>query len=207
MYVHSYLDVITVGESPASPTHYWSNEAQLTLEDREVLSRGGELLDKHITGCNRILQLQFPDMPSPQSCLLGQRPEQLKPAEENSVFFHHYNQHWAVSQIKDDTVYLYDSAQPKVIHQQLREQLISLYGKRIVNLPPVQAQNGSKDCGCFAIAYTISLLYGDDPAQQTYTQKAMRPHLIDCFENNYLTPFPAQQKRAKRSTTSLQIQL
>ncbi len=75
-----------------------------------------ELSDKHITGCNKILQHQFPGMPSPQSCLLSQKPEQLEPAEENSVFFHHYNQHWAVSQLRDDTVYLYDSMQPKVIH-------------------------------------------------------------------------------------------
>ncbi len=64
------------------------------------------LSDKHITGCNKILQHQFPDMPSPQSCLLSQKPEQPKPAEEKSVFFHHYNQHWTVSQLRDDTVNL-----------------------------------------------------------------------------------------------------
>ncbi len=104
--VHSYIDVITVRESPASPIYYRSSEARLTLEERDILSRGEELSDKHITGCNKILQHEFPDMPSPQSCLLSQKPEQLEPAEENSVLFHHYNQHWAVSQLRYDTVYI-----------------------------------------------------------------------------------------------------
>ncbi len=93
--------------------------------------RGEELSDKHITGCNKILQHQFH---------ICQKPEQMKPAEENSTFFHHYNQHWAVSQLRDDTVYLYDTMQPNVIYQQLREQLLCLYGgKRIIRLPPVKA--------------------------------------------------------------------
>ncbi len=106
-------------------------------------------------------------MPSPQSCLLSQKPEQLKRAEENSVFFYHYNQHWAVSQLRDDTVYLYNSMQPKVIYQQLREQLICLYGGKRIR--PVKEQKGStNDCGCFTIAFTISLLYGDEMTQHNW---------------------------------------
>ena len=70
------------------------------------------------------------------------------------------------------------SMQPKDIHPGLREQMLALYGKRKVQVPQVQVQRGSADCGCFAFAFYVSLLYGDDPATQVYNQNNMRDHII-----------------------------
>ena len=205
--IHAPIDVVTVSDSPPSPVHYWNMDAKLTEEDKERLSSGAQLSDKHMDGCIAVLKKQFPDMPAPQSTLLTSKPQRLKPAEENSIFFHNFNHHWVVSQLKDDVVYVYDSLLPKHLHPDLQQQLVSLYGNRAVQIPLVQVQKGSSDCGCFAIAFTISLMYGDDPAAEVYDQKEMRQHLIKCFEYNYFTLFPSKPKKAKRIAPPITITL
>jgi len=57
--------------------------------------------------------------------------------------------------ISEKTVYLYDSLQPKSINITIAEQLRALYGDQIVKVPQIQLQKGSKDCGCFAIAFWV----------------------------------------------------
>lgn len=56
-------------------------------------------------------------------------------------------------------------------------------------------QTGHQDCGLFAIAYLTSVCHGEDPTEIIYLQNEMRAHLIKCFENCKLEPFPVQKKR------------
>ena len=63
--------------------------------------------------------------------------------------------------------------QPKNIHPGLREQMLALY-KVQLQVPQVQVQRGSADCGCFAFAFCVSLLYGDDLATQVHDQNNER---------------------------------
>ena len=145
-----------------------------------------------------LIREQFPDMPVPQTTLCAARPQSIKKAKEKSFFFHNFCQHWALSYIRDNTVYLYDSLQPKGINSStLAEQLRALYGNRIVKVPQVQLQKGSEDCGCFAIAFCVSLMFGDDPATLYYDQKQMRKHLVQYFEAKCFTPFPACSKKLR----------
>ena len=53
-------------------------------------------------------------------------------------------------------------------------------------------QTGFKDCGVFAIAIATSLAhFGLDGAMAAcFNQSALRDHLLLCFENMCLTPFP-----------------
>ena len=67
--------------------------------------------------------------------------------------------------------------------------MVALYGERKVKAPHVQVQKGSADCGCFAIVFCVSLLYGDDPATVVYEQKKMREHITMCLSANYFTPY------------------
>ena len=53
-------------------------------------------------------------------------------------------------------------------------------------------QKGAKDCGVFAIAYATAIAHGLNPSRQNFTQQAMRAHLVDCFNNKLLTPFPCK---------------
>ncbi len=130
-----------------------------TCNNRPILLKGGLLTDKHMDACLNTLSKQFPDIPDPQTALLAQLPGSLKAAQEKSMFFHNFSGHWALSRLSSGIVFLFDSLLPKELDLKLKEQMLSLYGKCLVQRPYVQRQQGSKVCGCFAIAFYVSLLY------------------------------------------------
>ena len=43
----------------------------------------------------------------------------------------------------------------------------------------MQCQEGTSDCGVFAIAVITFLLVGEDPSMVTYKQERLREHLIE----------------------------
>ena len=108
-------------------------------------------------------------------------------------------------------VYLYDSLQPKKIVPELQKQLATLYDhladeKELrVFIPQVQFQRGATDCGCFAVAFAVSLLFGDDPRSLLYNQKEMRGHLKECLLTELFTPFPANEKKARRKLNTVEL--
>ena len=73
----------------------------------------------------------------------------------------------------------------------------------VVRLPRVQRQRGVKDCGCFAIAFCVSLLNGDNPAAILYNQGEMSIH--QCFENASLTPSPGHKKKARKLPLPIEL--
>ena len=206
-----YVDPHVVGDSPCSPTVYWIAKLNLTPKDRAVLQEGKQLDDKIMAGVGMILESQFPELPPFQPTLYTQALENLHPAKETSFFFHNFSNHWAVSHLSQGRVYLYDSLQPKKIMPELQKQLATLYGhvgsdrKLQVFMPLVQLQRGGADCGCFAVAFVVSLLFGDDPTSLLYSQKEMRGHLEDCLQSELFTPFPASEKKAKRKSKIIEL--
>lgn len=59
-----------------------------------------------------------------------------------------------------------------------------------VNIMPVQQQTNGSDCGVFSVAFSTSLLYGQDPCDVAYDTTMMRQHLKQCLQNNHFQPFP-----------------
>ena len=57
-------------------------------------------------------------------------------------------------------------------------------------MPNVQQQQGSRDCGLFAIAFALHSALGQDIPELEFNQSEMRKHLINCFSKKLLTPFP-----------------
>ena len=53
----------------------------------------------------------------------------------------------------------------------------------------MQKQDGSTDCGVFAIAVMTSLAYEEDPSRVEYNQMQ---HLSDCITKGNLVCFPKQ---------------
>ena len=51
-------------------------------------------------------------------------------------------------------------------------------------------QQGSSDCGVFAIAIATSLAFEHIPNSIAFQQNTMIDHLLTCFEKMYLTHFP-----------------
>ena len=59
-----------------------------------------------------------------------------------------------------------------------------------VNIMPVQQQTNGSDCGVFSVAFSTSLLHGQDPCDATYDTSVMRQHLKKCLQINHFQPFP-----------------
>ena len=50
-----------------------------------------------------------------------------------------------------------------------------------VRFMDMKKQQGSYDCGIYAIEYATALVYGQDPASHQYKQEKMRLHLRSYF--------------------------
>ena len=68
---------------------------------------------------------------------------------------------------------------------------------RLVN---VKRQLDSYSCGQFAIATAVELANGNEPALCNWTVHQMRTHIIQCFQDQRMTPFP-RESRARRLTS------
>ena len=60
----------------------------------------------------------------------------------------------------------------------------------ILTFLPVYKQTDGCNCGLFAIAYAAEILDGKSPMEIVFHVNEMRRHLILCFEQQELTPFP-----------------
>ena len=56
-------------------------------------------------------------------------------------------------------------------------------------------QSGASDCGLYAIAYITHIATGLDPSLYIFRQALMRNHLLKCFEQKKLEPFPVFKER------------
>lgn len=54
----------------------------------------------------------------------------------------------------------------------------------------VQQQQGTLDCGLFAIAYAVEVCLGRNPQCASFDQQKMREHLYTCLTKGVLTSFP-----------------
>ena len=64
-----------------------------------------------------------------------------------------------------------------------------------MKIPDVQRQQGGSDCGLFALAFATSLCANTSPSEIYYTQHQLRNHLVSCFENKLMSPFPARTRK------------
>ena len=53
-----------------------------------------------------------------------------------------------------------------------------------------QIQSGYHDCGLFALAFSMSLVTGQDVFNIIFDQAEMRRHLEECFVAKHTTAFP-----------------
>ena len=71
-----------------------------------------------------------------------------------------------------------------------------------------QSQNGSADCGLFAIAFASVIAKREDPSCYNFNQQTMRDHLHQCLSNGVFTDFPVkgQAGRMTKSATLFMCQ-
>lgn len=66
--------------------------------------------------------------------------------------------------------------------------------KNPITFLTVQQQPNGNDCGVFAIAFAVSLLFNIEPDKVRYDPNLMRQHLIKTFESNVIEHFPQDLK-------------
>ena len=54
-------------------------------------------------------------------------------------------------------------------------------------------QNGTADCGLFALASAAALANGEEPDSFIFDQEQTRPNLIKCLEAENAEPFPVKK--------------
>ena len=107
------------------------------------------------------------------------------------------NSHWLCIVVNTATcvVEVMDSASSKL------NEITMLQIAKIVNTKkpsfkivvlPVQQQQGSSDCGLFAISFTTAFCNGSNVKSLTisFNQTKMRSHLLKCFQKRKIEPFP-----------------
>ena len=127
-----------------------------------------------------------------------------------AVQIHFCNEnHWVVSSFLDGVIHLYDSLPSSKVSAGLEEQLAWLYGHLECSLDdggltihnvPVQVQQGTSDCGLFAVAFAYHAALGDKLDKVTFDQDNLCDHLSSCFSNSCLTGFPQRKMRRAYKT-------
>ena len=170
------------------------NRNILKHSDKKIIEDGSQLTDKHIWLTQTLIKGQFPKIGGLQSTLLQERYHNL-PSNSIQVVHCLKRHHWIVASnmlSASDHVHIYDSLHTTTDQESI-ELVTNMFGTEdssFIHIPEMQTQIGGTDCGLFAIAYMISLAYGDDPSVTSYDQIKMRYHLTECFTKGKLIPFP-----------------
>ena len=84
-------------------------------------------------------------------------------------------------------VLLFDSLYSSVDEETMKL-VTSLFGTNSIEMGECPQQYGATDCGLFSIAVCVALANKQQPGP--FAQEKMRAHLVTCFDNLSLTPFP-----------------
>ena len=76
------------------------------------------------------------------------------------------------------------------LDDETNEVIANLFRSPTVLMIKTQKQEGSKDCGLFAIAIATAIMHGADPTSLRFDQAAMRNDLVQCFKDGAMTMFP-----------------
>ena len=171
----------------------------LMMEDKFIIEGGLRLTDKHINFASCLISRQFPHIGGLRTTLLQSR-YYCFPSQSIQAIFCKRREHWIVASNMGTSecsiVCVYDSLFSE-LDKESSDLILRIFhnrnndGKSVtIIMKNMQKQNGSVDCGLFAIAVMTSLAYKEDPSTVTYDQKKMRQHLQECFFTKLITSFP-----------------
>lgn len=173
-------------------------KVRLSAEEVSMIEKGNCLQDVHIALANTLLQQQFPDRAGFQSTLYVAKGRCV-PQKEGTIQIHfdEARKHWLTSSFSGRRVQIFDSRYTGFIPDGVKEQMKAIYGHLSKQLSAqvvrVQQQQGTTDCGLYAIAYALHVANGDDPAKLKFEQKKMRAHFLECLKKKKLEAFPVEK--------------
>ena len=166
---------------------------QLFESDRLIL-QSRQLSAHHIDFAQEVLKRQCPLICGLQSTLLISESRCSRVClPKNSLFiqivFSKSRKHWITVSASgsQSSIKIYDSVFTTV-EDDTKKLCEKWFGpERKVEIVTCAQQEGGTDCGVYAIGYCVALAYNKKPF---FSRAGIRLHLIQCFEQLSLTPFP-----------------
>ena len=122
----------------------------------------------------QLLQMAFPNMKGLQPSILGEMLTFDIQKGEFIQILNVSNNHWIMTTsigCQKGQVYVFDSLPSGDVPMRTKQQIATILcseDKEItLRFPTVQIQQGGNDCGLFAIAFSVSLCYGENPCCMT----------------------------------------
>ena len=169
---------------------------------QNILFMGNELSDLEINFVQQLFKSQLDELNGLQSILLQEKPTTAltKSDWQNKLQLIFCNEwrHWIVATIincNENEVKVYDSLFSFLDQDSLRvvQNLFSCGGVNpTIKMIYCQKQNGCKDCGVYAIAVATALAFVSSPS--ALRQDKTRPHLVNCFNRQCMSPFLCKQQ-------------
>jgi len=184
-------------------TSFITDIYSLSIQYIQIILRGEWLEDIHIDYFN--LLLKSCSEYRPRESWKIQCPDRIEPVPKNqkhiqilhscSDIVTNLDGHWVCSYYDIKMIYIYDSLNMKRLHAHHKIYLEKLYpfysvDKQPVQFPMVQSQPNGNDCGVFAIAFAVSLLFDLQPNRIIYDHNLMRQHLAEMFQSKKIEHFP-----------------
>uniref|UniRef100_A0A1X7V1H9 Ubiquitin-like protease family profile domain-containing protein n=1 Tax=Amphimedon queenslandica TaxID=400682 RepID=A0A1X7V1H9_AMPQE len=168
--------VIPDGDDDSNTREIWialDKRHQLSLSDKDYIESGDWIPNKVIVFAQVLLKRQFQHLQGLVSPLVLSKPDTMLPFHNALQIVHDRGNHWIVVSTSMNC-------------QETRE----LFGQEArLKLMVCPQQKGGMDCGVFAIAVCTSLAHRQ-PLPLSFKQDSKRAHLLKCFEDLQLTPFP-----------------
>ena len=197
--------VVEITEDSPDP-EYWINFKGKDADDtviilyqsskENILSSDEELSDSEIYAGLQLLKRQFPMIGGLRDPAVN--GDLVTPEKYEFVQVINSGGHWVcLSSIGCSVgeIMLFDSGGSSTPNKRIiKHSARLLFCDRqdiVIHMPPVQRQYGVKDCGLFALAFSTSICYGEDPSTRTYEQDMLRQHYYQCLENLEMQPFPS----------------
>lgn len=99
--------------------------------------------------------------------------------------------HWICTFYDGKTINIYDSLNTNKLYESQRQYLKKLYPfNPTIEFHKVQQQSNAIDCGLFAIAFSVSLYFSQNPENVCYDNTKMREHIYKMIKNERLEMFP-----------------
>lgn len=175
---------------------------KLTDDERKILNSQAWLNDKLINAGHQMLKSQYGDLVSGLQDVTRSRT--LTMDVETGEFVQILNKsdcHWftiSTFGCKHGEIKIYDSG-VKYMPYWSKEEIAALVNAKcdVVTLRymNVQHQDGTSDCGLFALAFATAIYIGTDPTSVTFNQRQMRTHYLNCIQKGHIEQFPLSRSR------------
>ena len=201
--VDNKIAVHTKHKTAALGSKLWvtHGNVHLSKKDHSEIINGKQLSDLHINAYQSLLKIRYSSIFGFQDTLLQNKTSITKHgclSGHTLQIMHIQGCHWAVLQVKDGVIQLYDTSFTTATKETLHtiSQLLRCKTSTLeVQMMNVAKQSGMLDCGLYAAAIITSLAMGNDPLDVVFNQRELRQHFSDILVSGVPTLFPVLKRR------------